>query len=171
MKHAVSIILQIIILASPLHAQQMWKYDFIVPNDGSFTEAIRKANQRPDKSKRFRIFVRSGNYRVKGGQTTATSYVDGREVTYSVPVTTLTAPNTSIIGEGMANSQVENCPRHEGLTQTSTLFLNGADSTYIQDIELWSNYRDDPKACNEKVVALNEKNCTGNILKNVSLIG
>lgn len=171
MKHAISIILQIIIFASPLHSQQMWKYDFIVPNDGSFTEAIRKANQRPDKSKRFRIFVRSGNYRVKGGQTTATSYIDGREVTYSVPVTTLTAPNTSIIGEGMANSQVENCPRHEGLTQTSTLFLNGADSTYIQDIELWSNYRDDPKACNEKVVALNEKNCTGNILKNVSLIG
>ena len=171
MKHAISIILQIIIFASPLHSQQMWKYDFIVPNDGSFTEAIRQANQRPDKSKRFRIFVRSGNYRVKGGQTTATSYIDGREVTYSVPVTTLTAPNTSIIGEGMANSQVENCPRHEGLTQTSTLFLNGADSTYIQDIELWSNYRDDPKACNKKVVALNEKNCTGNILKNVSLIG
>ena len=98
MKHAISIILQIIIFASPLHAQQMWKYDFIVPNDGSFTEAIRQANQRPDKSKRFRIFVRSGNYRVKGGQTTATSYIDGREVTYSVPVTTLTAPNPSIIG-------------------------------------------------------------------------
>lgn len=171
MKHAIAILLLTIIYTSQLHAQNMWKYDFVVPNDGSFTEAIRRANQRPDKSKRFRIFVRSGNYRVKGGKNTLTTYVNGNEVSFPSPVTTLTAPNTSIIGEGMTNSQVENCPRYDGLTRTSTLFLNGADSTYIQDIELWSNYRDDPKACDENVVALNEKNCTGNILKNVSLIG
>ena len=70
----------------------------------------------------------------------------------------------------MRNTQIESMPMHEGISCTSTLFLKGADSTYIQDIELWSNYRDDMTAFASRAVALNEKNCRGNIFKNLSLM-
>ena len=38
---------------------QKWKYDFIVPDNGDFVQAIHAANKRPDKTKRFRIFLRA----------------------------------------------------------------------------------------------------------------
>lgn len=41
-------------------------YDFVVPRDGTFKEAIDAANSREDKSKRFRIFVMKGNYVIPG---------------------------------------------------------------------------------------------------------
>lgn len=135
---------------------QKWKYDFIVPDKGNFRQAINAANTRADKSKRFRIFIRSSNYRLLGEENI---------------ITTLTAPNTSIIGEQAQNTQVESCPRDEGIDKTSTLFLNGADSTYMQDLELWCNYRNDAKAYANQAVTLNEKHCKGNILKNMSLLG
>lgn len=135
---------------------QKWKYDFIVPDNGNFRQAISAANNRADKTKRYRIFIRSNNYRITG---------DGNVVT------TLTAPNTSIIGEQWQNTQLESSPREEGISNTSTLFLKDADSTYVQDIELWSNYRNDPKAFANRAVSLREQNCKGNILKNVSLLG
>ena len=43
-----------------------YKYDFVVPDNGNFVAAIRAANNRKDKTKRFRIFVKSSMYRVKG---------------------------------------------------------------------------------------------------------
>ena len=152
------------------HAQK-WKYDFIVPDNGNFVQAIHAANRRPDKSKRYRIFVRSSNYRIHGEQTSITTTVDGKQVTIPSPMTTLTAPNTSICGESWHNTQIESRPQYEGLSITSTLFINGADSTYLQDIELWCNFRDDPTLYDSRSVAVNEKNCHGNIFKNVSLVG
>lgn len=155
---------------SPCHAQAKWTYDFIVPRDGGFVEAIHAANNRADKSRRFRIFIHPQYYRVKGDGNMITTVENGRTIEFPSPMTTLTAPNTSIIGYSPGSTQIENCPQHEGISITSTLFLKGADSTYIQDIELWSNYRNDPKAFANRAVALNEKNCRGNILKNVSLL-
>lgn len=165
------------LLASPTGAQTpdslgriRYKYDFVVPTDGSFVAAIRAANNRPDKSKRYRIFVKSSMYRIKGEGNPITITENGKQLTISSPMTILTAPNTSICGEGMKNTQIESMPMHEGINCTSTLFLKGADSTYIQDLELWSNYRDDMSAVTSKAVALNEKNCRGNIFKNLSLM-
>ena len=43
-----------------------YKYDFVVPDNGNFVAAIRAANNRADKSKRYRIFVKSSMYRIKG---------------------------------------------------------------------------------------------------------
>lgn len=143
-------------LAAQTAGAQKWTYDFIVPDQGGFIQAIQAANTRPDKQKRFRIFVRSGNYRL-------------RREPQAVP--TLTAPNTSIIGEQWQNTQVEYSPQQESLTSTCTLFLNGADSTYVQDLELWSNYRNDNRLYANTAVALRENKCRGNILKNVSLLG
>ena len=155
-------------LAAPA---QKWTYDFVVPDNGNFVQAIQAANRRADKSKRFRIFVRSSNYRIHGEQTPLNTTIDGKQVTISSPMTTLTAPNTSICGESWHNTQIESRPQYEGRSITSTLFLNGADSTYMQDIELWCNFRDDIRLFASQSVAVNEKRCKGNVFKNVSLVG
>lgn len=155
MKKYLTLLAMLCLFATNGQAQK-WKYDFIVPDNGNFRQAINAANTRADKSRRYRIFIRSSNYRILG---------EGNIVT------TLTAPNTSIIGEQWQNTQVESCPKEEGISNTSTLFLQNADSTYIQDIELWSNYRNDPKAFANRAVSLREQNCKGNILKNISLLG
>lgn len=150
---------------------QKWTYDFIVPDNGSFVQAVRAANTRADKARRYRIFVRASNYRVRGDGSPLTATEGGRSVQIASPMTVLTAPNTSICGEQWQNTQIENCPQHEGLDITCTLLARGADSTYIQDVELWSNFRNDPNLYANSAVALSEKRCRGNVLKNVSLLG
>ena len=164
-------------LALPSHAQApdsigriRFKYDFVVPTNGNFVDAIHAANNRPDKSKRYRIFIKSSMYRIKGDGTPITITENGKQIEIPSPMTVLTAPNTSICGEGWKHTQIESMPLHEGISCTSTLFLKGADSTYIQDIELWSNFRNDENAFANRSVALNEKKCQGNIFKNGSLM-
>ena len=164
-------------LTLPSHAQApdcigriRFKYDFVVPTNGNFVDAIHAANNRPDKSKRYRIFIKSSMYRIKGDGTPITITENGKQIEIPSPMTVLTAPNTSICGEGWKHTQIESMPLHEGISCTSTLFLKGADSTYIQDIELWSNFRNDENAFANRSVALNEKKCQGNIFKNVSLM-
>lgn len=121
-----------LLLISPVaFAQGKWKYDFIVPDNGNFVQAIHAANNREDKKRRFRIFVRSSNYRIRGEGNMIGAVENGRKIEFPSPMTILTASNTSIIGEEWQNTQVENCPQHEGITVTSTLFANHADSTYI----------------------------------------
>ncbi len=157
-------------VCTSLNAQNKWTYDFIVPDNGNFVQAIHSANNRPDKNKRYRIFIRPSYYRIKGEGNMISIVENGQSMEISSPMTILTAPNTSIIGDSYGNTQIENCPQHEGISITSTLFCNGADSTYIQDVELWSNFKNDPNAFANRAVALREKNCKGNILKNVSLL-
>ena len=151
-------------------AQNKWTYDFIVPDNGNFVQAIQAANTRENKQRRYRIFIRPSYYRIKGEGNIISVVENGVKVEFPSPMTTLTAPNTSIIGDTWQTTQIENCPQHEGISITSTLFCKGADSTYIQDVEFWSNYKNDPNAFANRAVALNEKNCKGNILKNVSLL-
>ena len=45
-------------------AQTKAMYDFVVPKDGTFREAIAAANNRKDKDARFRIFVLQGEYEI-----------------------------------------------------------------------------------------------------------
>ena len=136
-------------------AQNKWTYDFIVPDNGNFVQAIQAANNRADKQRRFRIFVRANYHRIKGEGNIISTVENGVRVEFPSPMTTLTAPNTSIIGDSWQTTQIENCPQHEGISITSTLFCKGADNTYIQDIEFWSNYKNDPNAFANRAVALN----------------
>ncbi|MCR5312503.1 MAG: hypothetical protein K6E54_02435 [Bacteroidaceae bacterium] len=147
-----------------------WVYDFVVPDSGTFAEAIHAANTRVDKDKRYRIFVKSNYYLIKGDGDTIKTVEKGQDVYFPSPITKLTASNTSIIGENWKDTKIVNIPVHEGISITSTLFLKNADSTYIQDIELWCNFKNDINAFANRAVALNEKRCKGNILKNVSLL-
>lgn len=148
---------------------QKWEYDFIVPDDGGFMEAVHAANARLDKDKRFRIFIRAGHYFVKGEGDTLSTTELGQEVRFPSPITTLTASNTSIVGEDWTTTQVENRPVHEGISITSTLFVKGADHTYLQDFELWCNLRDNVNPLAGRAVSLHERNCSRNILVNMSL--
>ena len=164
-----SLLITLLLIYSFIGRAQKWSYDFIVPDDGGFLEAVHAANSRIDKEVRFRIFIRKGHYFVKGEGDTLTTTEEGREVRFPSPITTLTASNTSIVGEDWHTTQVENRPVHEGISITSTLFVKGADNTYLQDFELWCNLRDNVNPFAGRAVSLHERNCRRNILVNMSL--
>lgn len=132
---------------------QRWHYDFIVPDNGNFAAAVQAANNRPDKSRRFRIFVRASNYRL--GQTKVT----------------LRASNTSIIGEARQGTQIETCPQEAGLDSGWTLLIDGAQDTYLQDLELWSNLRNDITLFNGSAPTLRLRQARRTAMKNVCLRG
>lgn len=129
-------------------------YDFIVPDDGTFTEAIAAAEKRGDTSKRFRIFIKQGDYVIPASQTETIEGYDG--VMYPSPITRITTPNISIIGEGMDNTSIVNTvpdveldsdygPQNpiEGLHKNQTIDLGkNATQTYIQDLTIRSGMKD-----------------------------
>lgn len=141
-------------------------YDFIVPDNGTFNEAIIAANSRADKSKRFYIFVKDGSYKatnVLGGTVTGS---DGNS--YPSVTTDLTASNVSIIGESMDGTVIYNEPTNviEGLGKATNLCIqNNVVNTYLQDIKLTHTLGD-----NGRVPVLQD---CGNktICKNVNLDG
>lgn len=152
-----------------------WAQNFIVPDDGDFPEAIKAANTRTDMSSRFTILVKAGVHQSCGlGDTISTIVKDsaGKDTTiyFPSPIVTLRAPFVTIMGEGKDRTIVENRPVHEGISITSTLFLDHADSTLIQDLTLHCNFNNDPMAFANRAVALRERGCKGNRFKNVRLL-
>lgn len=156
------------------------QYDFIVPDNGTFKEALQAAAQRPDNSKRYRIFVKKGNYVIPA---VGKSYThDGFTYPYPDPRTSFNSPNVSIIGEDrdlttitneMPNSLVDNPDAGkggmanpiEGIRTSGVLYLtSGAQNTYFQDIKLWSATAD---GTGRNVVLVDGGNKT--ICKNVCL--
>ena len=156
-------------------------YDFIVPDDGTFKEALTAAAARGDKSKRFRIFVKKGDYVIPAGEK---GYTDnnGNYYDYPDPRTYFNTPNVSIIGEDpatttitneMPNSLVANSQAGaggqanpcEGIRSSGVLYLqSGATDTYFQDIKLWSATADNT---GRNVVLVDGGNRT--VCKNVTL--
>ena len=120
------------------------KYDFIVPDMGTFKEAITAANKRTDKSVRYRIFVKQGGYLVEGDEGAKVTGYSGE--TYPSPTTTVSVPNVSIIGEGMDNTQLynqcENWADIESLHRAEFVYLtNAASNIYVQDITFRSGHK------------------------------
>lgn len=129
-------------------------YDFVVPDSGTFREAIAAANARTDQNKRYRIFVRQGTYVIPQSTTETVKGNDGK--TYPSPMTRLTAPNVSIIGEGRDNTVITNDipdvsvdskwgPQNvlEGLRRCATLQLDRAcHDIYFQDITIRNGLKD-----------------------------
>lgn len=115
-------------------------YDFVIPDDGTFREAIAAANSRKDKSARFRIFVKKGSYEIPFEGTSVGS--DG--ITYPATTTTLTADNVSIIGEDRDATVLKNKTNPvietgadplEGIGHNDLLQISGSN-TYLEDITL-----------------------------------
>ena len=151
-------------------------YDFIVPTDGTFQEALAAADKRTDTSKRFRIFIKQGDYKTLASTTDTKIGGDGKS--YPNPTTYLNTPNVSIIGEGMDNTSITNTVPSatytdkygtknvvEGIGKGDVLDLEkNATGTYFQDIKMYSSMGDNMG----RDIVLNDKS-TKTICKNVNL--
>ena len=127
-------------------------YDFIVPDDGSITEALAAANNRADKATRYRVFIKNGDYVFDtNGKTTGG---DGNE--YDDPRSYLRAANTSFIGESMEGVTITNitppatwdngygaaCPL-EGIGKGDVLIIeSSATNSYFQNLTIKSSMGD-----------------------------
>lgn len=153
-------------------------YDFIVPTDGDFKAALAAAAKRTDTSKRFRIFIKQGDYKIPADENSKVTGGDGKS--YANPTIYMNTPNVSIIGEGMDNTSLTNTipdaeyknanqknPANvlEGIGKGDVLCLQkGATNTYFQDLKMYSSMGD---AKGRDIVLNDQSNRT--VCKNVIL--
>lgn len=146
-------------------------YDFIVPTDGDFKAALAAAAKRTDTSKRFRIFIKQGDYKIPADENSKVTGGDGKS--YANPTTYMNTPNVSIIGEGMDNTSLTNTVPNsgqsanvlEGIGKGDVLCLQKeATGTYFQDLKMYSSMGD---AKGRDIVLNDQSNKT--ICKNVNL--
>ena len=146
-------------------------YDFIVPTEGDFKAALAAAAKRTDTSKRFRIFIKQGDYKIPADEKSKVTGSDGKS--YANPTTYMNTPNVSIIGEGMDNTSLTNTIPNsgqsanvlEGIGKGDVLCLQkGATNTYFQDLKMYSSMGD---AKGRDIVLNDQSNKT--ICKNVNL--
>lgn len=151
-------------------------YNFIVPTDGDFKAALAAAAKRTDTSKRFRIFIKQGDYKIPADEKSEVKGSDGKN--YANPTTYMNTPNVSIIGESMDNTSITNtvpaveCDNGfgmanvlEGIGKGDVLSLeSGAVNTYFQDIKMYSSMGDKKG----RDIVLNDKS-NKTICKNVNL--
>ena len=103
---------------------------------------------------RFYIFVPDGEYQIKGNTPTAAitaasssngaapadnsgalrDDLMGKQIYNGM--TTITRENLSITGQSEANTKLFNRPEIEGISYTSTFFVNGVTGFYVQDMTL-----------------------------------
>ena len=151
-------------------------YDFIVPDNGTFAEALKAAAARSDQNVRYRIFVKQGNYVIPANQsdlvTANGDHGDGNQ--YADPKTTFNSPNVSIIGESADNTAITNeMPNAfkdgqnvlEGIRSSGVLYLeSNATDTYFQDLKLHTTTAD---GTGRNVILVDKG--TRNVFKNVTL--
>ena len=146
-------------------------YDFVVPTDGDFKAALDAAAKRTDTSKRFRIFIKQGDYKLPADESSKVTGSDGNS--YANPTTYINTPNVSIIGEGMDNTSLTNTVPSsgqaanvlEGIGKGDVLCLQKeATNTYFQDLKMYSSMGD---AKGRDIVLNDQSNKT--ICKNVNL--
>ena len=146
-------------------------YDFIVPTDGDFKAALAAAAKRTDTSKRFRIFIKQGDYKIPADEKSKVTGSDGKS--YANPTTYMNTPNVSIIGESMDNTSLTNTVPNsgqsanvlEGIGKGNVLCLQkGATNTYFQDLKMYSSMGD---AKGRDIILNDQSNKT--ICKNVNL--
>lgn len=146
-------------------------YDFIVPTDGDFKAALDAAAKRTDTSKRFRIFIKQGDYKIPADEKSKVTGSDGKS--YANPTTYMNTPNVSIIGESMDNTSLTNTIPNsgqsanvlEGIGKGDVLCLQkGATNTYFQDLKMYSSMGD---AKGRDIILNDQSNKT--ICKNVNL--
>ncbi len=127
-------------------------YDFVVPRDGNFRQAIEAANARKDTTQRYRIFVMSGNYTIPTKGTT----MGGDSVMYADPRTYLKAPHTSLIGEDREHTVLTHITPPatwdngfgaasplEGIGNGDVLIIEkSGHHTYLQDLTLRNSMAD-----------------------------
>ncbi len=129
-------------------------YDFVVPDNGDFKAAIAAADKRADTGKRFRIFIKKGNYQIPANTKKMVEGTDGKQ--YPSATTYLSSPNVSIVGEDRDGVVLVNtvpqiyveskwgpqCPL-EGIGRGDVLYMEPtAKNTYFQDFTMKSGMPD-----------------------------
>lgn len=88
-------------------------FDAEVSTVDELVAAIKAAGSRDDKTKRFRIFIHDGFYRIPASATATKEGIDGKQ--YPDPTTYLNVPNVSFIGESTDGVVITNTvPGTEG---------------------------------------------------------
>ena len=128
-------------------------YDAVVSTTEELKAAINAANNRADKSTRFRIFLKKGTYQLPQSETETFQAEDANQTTFHSPITYITASNISFIGEDRDATIVTNTITDEtfvnSLNQTVSVYerigksdvlqiKNGVSNTYFQDVTIKS---------------------------------
>jgi pectin methylesterase-like acyl-CoA thioesterase len=98
------------------------KFDFVVGVDGDFKAAMAAAAKASSSGKRFVMFFPDGDYNL--GSLTG----DANQMT------TFPTANVSFVGQSSAKTVLFNQSINEGIGITATLYLKGANNTYMQDL-------------------------------------
>jgi lysophospholipase L1-like esterase len=140
-------------------------YDMIVATVDELVAAISEANSRSDKSTRFRIFVKKGIYKMPVGASKHYKHTnsDGSTIYWEGdlpdPITYITAPNISFIGEDrdatiitqdisndadmLFNGQFGQAHKYEEINNSAVFQLeSSATGTYFQDLTIKSGIND-----------------------------
>lgn len=139
-------------------------YDFVVPDDGTLKAAIDAANNRADKSTRYRIFVKKGEYKMPTGANKHYKHTNNDGYVYwegdlPDPITYVKAANISLIGEDrdativtqdisngddmLFDGQFGKAHKYEEIKNSAVLQLEGsATGIYFQDITIKSGIKD-----------------------------
>ena len=129
-------------------------YDAEVSTVDELVAAIKAAGTRDDKSKRYRIFIHDGFYRLPASETATKAGIDGNN--YPDPTTYISVPNISFIGESTDGVVITNTipnvevagssgPANvlEGIGRGDVLRLEGAATgTYFQHLTMKSSMGD-----------------------------
>ena len=131
------------------------KYDAVVSNTNELTAAIRAANSRANKSVRYRIFIKNGNYKFPRNTATTITSDDGNK--YPSPITLISASNISFIGESMEGVIITNdipadatyqgkfgiTSVYDGISKSDVLQIqNSVSNTYFQDLTVRNSMPD-----------------------------
>jgi len=103
------------------------KFDFVVGVDGNFKAAMAAAAKSASASKRFYMLFPDGEYDI--GSLTG----DANQMT------TFPTAYVSMIGQSEDKTVVFNKSGTEGISTTATLYFNGADNLYMQDMSIKNN--------------------------------
>lgn len=98
------------------------KFDFVVGVDGDFKAAMAAAAKVASTGKRFVLFFPDGEYNL------GTLTGDANQMT------TFPTSNVSFVGQSSAKTILFNQSINEGIGITATLYLKGANNTYMQDL-------------------------------------
>ena len=163
------------------------QYDAVVSTATELKAAIDAANSRSDKSTRYRIFLKKGEYKLPTGATKHFVHQNGDKTTtywegdLPDPITYITAGNISFIGEDrdatiitqditnntdmLFTGQFGQAHKYEQIGYSDVLQLSG-EGTYFQDVTVKSGINDELG----RNLAIQDRG-TKTIYKNVVLYG
>lgn len=168
-------------------------YDAVVSTSDELVAAIAAAQARTDKTVRFRIFIKNGNYVlplgtntkdynvdvVTGKDTNGKNIVEKQTFTLPDPITYITSGNISFIGESRDGviitngidksetfeSQYGTTSKYDGIGQSDVFQISGSDY-YFQDLTIETGMDD----ATGRDLAIHDK-ATRTIYKNTGLRG